>query len=147
MNESPNHELAEPQLRAARLIAMGESYQDISAQLAIDRTTIYRWRKLPRFADEVSRLIDTAMEEGRSRVVRDVSAISDIVLDTLLDVAQNDGSGSARVSAAKALTDLVERAEDRASGAEYDLMRDQSGEIKTILDDIRSQQVLLTGPS
>ena len=61
--------------------------------------------------------------------------------------AQNDGSGSARVSAATALTDLVERAEDRASGAEYDLMQDQSTEIKTILEDIRSKQLLLPSPS
>lgn len=30
------------------------------------------------------------MEEGRSRVVKDVREINDIVLNTLLDVAQNN---------------------------------------------------------
>lgn len=138
--QSSEPTLAEPQLRAARMIAMGESYNDISAQLDIDRTTIYRWRKLPSFAAEVSRLIETAMEEGRSRVVRDVSEINDIVLNTLLDVAQNDASGSARVTAARALSDLVEKAEERASPSEHNVMQDQSVEIRGLLEEIKQEQ-------
>ena len=133
-------ELTEPQLRAARMIAMGESYNDIAVQLGIDRTTIYRWRKLPRFSEEVKALIDTATQEGRNRVVRDINDINDVVLSTLLDVAQNDASGSARVSAARALTDLVEKAEERAREANYDVMKDQSAEIRLLLEDIRANQ-------
>ena len=137
--DCPNFELSEPQLRAARMIAMGEAYNDIASQLEIDRTTIYRWRKQLQFASEVARLIDTATQEGRNRVVRDVSEINDVVLSTLLDVAQNDASGSARVSAARALTDLVDKAEERAKQVDYDVMRDQSGEIKALLEDIRAR--------
>jgi hypothetical protein len=133
-------ELSEPQLRAARMIAMGEPYNDISSQLGIDRTTIYRWRKLPEFSTEVKRLVEAATLEGRKRVVRDVSEINDVILGTLLDVAQNDSSGGARVSAARALTELVERAEDRAQYAQHDVMRDQSVEIRGLLEDIRAEQ-------
>ncbi len=133
-------ELTEPQLRAARMIAMGESYNDIAAQLGIDRTTIYRWRKLPRFSEEVKVLIDTATQEGRNRVVRDIQDINDVVLSTLLDVAQNDSSGGARVSAARALTELVDRAEERAQRAQNDVMRDQSGDIRALLEDIRANR-------
>lgn len=135
-------EMTEPQLRAARMIAMGESYNDISSQLGIDRTTIYRWRKLSEFSTEVKRLVEAAALEGRNRVVRDVSEINDVVLTTLLDVAQNDASGSARVSAARALTDLVERAEERSKRDQFDVMQDQSGEIKAILANIRAGQAL-----
>lgn len=135
-------DLNEPQLRAARMIAMGDSYKDISAQLGIDRSTIYRWRNLQHFSAEVSRLVDTAMEEGRERVVRDVSEINDVILSTLLDVAQHDVSGGARVSAARALTDLVDRAEERAKTAGVDVMRDQSEDIKGLLEAIREEQYL-----
>ena len=137
--DDPTPELTEPQLRAARMIAMGEAYNDIASQLDIDRTTIYRWRKLPLFAAEVKQLIESASQEGRNRIVRDISEINDVVLSTLLDVAQNDASGSARVSASRALTDLVEKAEDRAKHVDYDVMRDQSGEIKALLEDIRAR--------
>ena len=133
-------ELAEPQLRAARMIAMGEPYNDIASELGLDRTTIYRWRKLLVFSTEVKRLVEAATLEGRNRVVRDVSEINDVILGTLLDVAQNDSSGGARVSAARALTELVERAEDRAQRAEYNVMRDQSVEIRGLLEDIRAEQ-------
>ena len=91
--DGPIHELTEPQLRAARMIAMGESYNDIASQLDIDPTTIYRWRKQPISAAEVKQLIETASEEGRNRVVRDISEINDVVLGTLLDVSQKDASG------------------------------------------------------
>ena len=142
LEEPSGTELSEPQLRAARMIAMGEPYNDISSQLGIDRTTIYRWRKLPVFSAEVKRLVEAATLEGRNRVIRDVSEINDVVLTTLLDVAQNDASGSARVSAARALTDLVERAEERTKRDQFDVMQDQSGEIKAILADIRAEQTL-----
>ncbi len=138
-DEPSGVELSEPQLRAARMIAMGEPYNDISSQLGIDRTTIYRWRKLPEFSAEAKRLVEPATLEGRNRVIRDVSEINDVVLTTLLDVAQNDASGSARVSAARALTDLVDKAEERAKHVDYDVMRDQSGEIKALLEDIRAR--------
>jgi len=144
LNSAELHELNEPQLRAARMIAMGDSYKDISAQLGIDRSTIYRWRSLRHFSTEVSRLVDTAMEEGRERVVRDVSEINDVILSTLLDVAQHDASGGARVSAARALTDLVDRAEERAKMAGVDVMRDQSEDIKGLLEAIREEQLLVS---
>ena len=35
-------------------------------------------------------LVESVKEESRVRVVRDISEIKDIILDTLLDVAQND---------------------------------------------------------
>lgn len=132
--------LDEIQLRAARMIAMGMPYNDIAAQIDVDRTTIYRWRKQPDFSAELSRLGRKASQEGREHLVRDISEINDIILGTLLDVAQNDASGGARVSAARALTELVERAEDRAQRAQYDVMRDQSSEIKGLLEEIRAEQ-------
>lgn len=134
-------ELTEIQLRAARLMAMGEPYKDIAQELGVDRTTLYRWRKLSAFSSELSRLTDAAVEEGRNRVVRDVTEINDIVLSTLVDVAENDTSGSARVSAARVLVDMVERAEDRASQATHNVMKDQSGEIRLLLEEIREQHI------
>jgi len=110
------------------MTAMGISFREIAAELDINRTTVYRWRKLPPFSEEVSRLVDAAKEESTDRVVRDISEIKDIVLSTLLDVAQYDDSGSARVSAARVLTEMVQKAEERSSS--NNVMRDQSEEIK-----------------
>jgi transposase-like protein len=138
-------ELTEIQLRAARLMAMGESYKHISEQLDIDRTTIYRWRQLPAFSAELSQLTDAATAEGRDRVVRDVSEINDIVLSTLVDVAENDASGSARVSAARVLVDMIERAEERARQTSHNIMKDHSGEIRLLLQEIKAQQSGVTG--
>ena len=132
--------LDEVQLRAARMIAMGVPYNDIAKQINVTRITLYRWRKLPQFAAELSKLTQEASQESREHLVRDISEINDIILGTLLDVAQNDSSGGARVSAARALSELVERAEERAQQEQYDVMRDQSAEIRGLLEDIRSQQ-------
>ncbi len=140
-------DLTEIQLRAARLLAMGESYRNISHQLGVDRTTIYRWRKQPKFSVELARLSEAATAEGRDRVVRNVSEINDIILSTLVDVAENDSSGSARVSAARVLVDMVERAEDRASQIDHDVMKDQSGEIRLLLEEIREQQPKMASTS
>ena len=137
---STEFELTEPQLRAARMIAMGDPYNTIASELGIDRTTVYRWRKLPVFSAEVKRLVEAATLAGRNRVIRDVAEINEVILSTLLDVAQHDASGSARVSAARALTDLVTRAEERAKDDQFDVMQDQSNEIKAILEDLRAGQ-------
>ena len=131
-------ELTELQLRAARMTAMGVSYGEIASKLDVNRTTVYRWRKLPGFSAEVSALVDTVKKENRERVVRDISDIKDIVLDALLDVAQYDVSGSARVSAARVLTEMMQKAEERSN--QNDVMRDQSGEIKDLLQLIHSEQ-------
>lgn len=131
-------ELTEIQLKAARMTAMGISYGEIASKLDINRTTVYRWRKLPEFSAEVSALVDTVKKENRERVVRDISDIKDIVLDTLLDVAQYDVSGSARVAAARVLTEMMQKAEERSN--QNDVMRDQSDEIKDLLQLIHSEQ-------
>jgi transposase-like protein len=130
-------ELSEAQLRAARLIAMGMGYKDVAGELDINRTTLYRWRKSSAFTDEVSRLMESACEGVRERVVRDVAEVKDLVLDTLIDVARNSTQDSARVSAARTLGEYMERAEERAKQNQDDVMRDQSGEIKAILEHIR----------
>lgn len=134
------YSLDEVQIRAARMIAMGVPYNDVAEQVNVTRITLYRWRKQPAFAEELSRLTQEASQESREHLVRDISEINDIILGTLLDVAQNDSSGGARVSAARALTELVDRAEERAQRAHYDVMQDQSAEIRGLLEDIRSQQ-------
>ena len=129
-------ELSEAQLRAARLIAMGMGYKDVATELDVNRTTLYRWRKSPAFVEEVSRLMESAREGVRERVVRDVAEVKDLVLDTLIDVARNSTQDSARVSAARTLGEYMERAEERAKQNQDDVMRDQSGEIKAILEHI-----------
>ena len=144
-SSTQERELTEVQLRAARLLAMGESYKNISTQLGVDRTTIYRWRKLPPFSAELSKLTGAAMAEGRDRVVRDVTEINDIILSTLVDVAENDTSGSARVSAARVLVEMVERAEERAAQTDHDVMKDQSTEIRLLLEEIKGQQTSPNG--
>ena len=138
-----NDHLTESQLKAARMIAMGIDFSTIADELSINRSTLYRWRKAPLFHTEVSQLITTMKTETRKRVINDISEIKDIALETLLDVAQNDSSGSARVSAARVLTELVQRAEERID--ESDIMRDQSSEIRSILSAIqRDGQKLIT---
>lgn len=132
-------ELTELQLRAARMIAMGISFNEIATELNINRTTIYRWRQFHQFATEVSRLANTAREKCRERVIQDISEIKDIVMNTLIDVALNDSSGSARVSAARALTEMIQKAEDRSD--QTDVMRDQSEEIKRLLQLIQGEQL------
>ena len=132
-------ELTEIQLRTARMTAMGISFNEIAAELDINRVTVYRWRQLPQFASEVSKLVNTAREECKDRVIRDISEIKDIVMNTLLDVAQYDTSGSARVAAARTLTEMVQKAEDRSDRS--DVMRDQSEEIKGLLQLIQKEQL------
>ena len=68
-------ELSEEQLRAARLIAMGMGYKDVATELDVNRTTLYRWRKSTAFSDEVARLMESAREGVRERVVRDVAEV------------------------------------------------------------------------
>lgn len=129
---------SEPKLRAARMIAMGIPFNDIASELGVARTTLFRWRKQPQFDAEVKKLTDAAAEESHNSVVRDISEIRNVILTTLSDVAQNDISGSARVAAARTLSDLVEKAEERSTRVDYDVMRDQTGEIKTLLQEIRA---------
>jgi len=131
--------LTEPQLAAARLIAMGIPYNEIASRIGIDRSTIFRWRKSNIFQDELNRLSNAASKASEKRVVRDITEINDVILTTLLDVAENDASGAARVSAARVLSDLVERAEERANRQNHDVMRDQSGEIRELLLELRSE--------
>ena len=71
--------------------------------------------------------------------MRDVAEVKDLVLDTLIDVARNSTQDSARVSAARTLGEYMERAEERAKQNQDDVMRDQSGEIKAILEHIRQE--------
>ncbi len=140
-------ELTEAQIRAARLIAMGMDYKAVAGELGITRVTLYRWRKIPIFIKEVSGLIESAREETRGRVVRDVSEVQDLVLDTLIDVARNDSSGSARVAAARTLKEYMDEAQRRADEANNDLMADRSGEIKAILEHIRGEKADSLPPS
>ena len=130
--------LSEAQLRAARLIAMGMGYKDVATELGVNRTTLYRWRSFPAFSEQVSRLMSSAREGVQERVLRDVADVKDLVLDTLIDVARNSTQDSARVSAARTLGEFMERAEERAKQNQNDVMRDRSGEIRAILEHIRS---------
>lgn len=125
------------QLDAARMIAMGISFNEIAEELQVHRSTVYRWRQLPYFASEVTRLADAAQQESHERMIKDITEVKDIILGTLLDVAQNDASGSARVSAARVLNEMVTKAED-TYGVE-NVMQDQSEEIKGMLKLIHQQ--------
>jgi len=122
--------LSEVQLRAARLIAMGMGYMDVATELGVNRTTLYRWRMSPAFSEQVSRLMASARDGVRERVIRDVTEVKDLVLDALIDVARNSTQDSARVAAARTLGEFMERAEERARQNQNDVMRDQSGEIR-----------------
>lgn len=137
--EHAQNTLSEPQIRAARMMAMGIPYNEIAFSVGIDRTTIFRWRKTKPFKEELTRLNSAASQASEKRVVRDVAEINDVILTTLLDVAENDVSGAARVSAARVLSGLVERAEERASRQNHDVMRDQSSEIRELLLELRSE--------
>ena len=130
--------LTRNQLQAARMIAMGVGYQEIASELSVDRTTVYRWRKDPRFSAQVSRLVEAVSEQNRDQVVTDIDEINFIALSTLIDVAKHDSSGSARVAAARALSDLTQRAEDRFD--QNDVMRDQSSEIRSMLQLIHEER-------
>ena len=133
--------MTEIQLQAARMIAMGIKIKDIASGLSVDRTTIYNWKKLPGFTSEVARLVELAKVETGVRVVRDIAEIKDIVLSTLIDVAQNDASGSARVSAAKVLSEMVEKAESESS--QDSVMADQSDKIINMLEVIQKEKLAL----
>jgi hypothetical protein len=115
---------------------MGMGFNEVASELGVSRTTLYRWRKSPTFSDEVTRLIDSASEGVRERVVRDVAEVRDLVPDTLIDVARNSTQDSARVAATRTLGEYMEQAEERARHNQDDVMRDQSGEIKAILEHI-----------
>ena len=133
--------MTEIQFQAARMIAMGIKIKDIASGLSVDRTTIYNWKKLPGFTSEVARLVELAKVETGVRVVRDIAEIKDIVLSTLIDVAQNDASGSARVSAAKVLSEMVEKAEGESS--QDSVMVDQSDKIINMLEVIQKEKLAL----
>ncbi len=127
------------QREALRLMALGMPYKEIYSKLGVDRTTVYRWRRLPEFAAELSRIAEVVKAESTEKVIRDIGEIQDIVLDTLLDVAQHDVSGGARVAAARVLTEMMEKAEARSN--QGNIMQDQSEEIKGLLQLIQQEQV------
>lgn len=133
-----NKTLTDIQIKAARMLAMGHQVNDVAKEAGVTRVTVFRWRKLPQFAAEVSRLLDAAKEESKEIIVKDIAEVKDVVLSTLLDVAKYDSSGSARVSAARALMEMVEKAEERT--APGDVMQDQSAEIKNLLELIHQEQ-------
>ena len=133
--------MTEIQLQAARMIAMGIKITEIALELSVDRTTIYNWKKIPSFTAEVARLFELAKAETGERVVRDIAEIKNIVLSTLIDVAQNDSSGSARVSAAKALSEMVEKAE--GDSTQDSVMEDQSDKIINMLKVIQKEQLAI----
>lgn len=125
-------QLTEKQNQAARLIALGFDYTDISKEIGVGRATLYRWRKKTEFDCLVSELLTASQQQNHQALIRDIDQINELVLSTLQDVAINDSSGSARVAAAKALSDLVVRAEERASEKDS-VMIDQSSEIKKLI--------------
>ncbi len=128
------------QLDAARMVAMGINFSEIASELQLNRSTLYRWRQQEPFSKTVSQLVDNAARKGTEHMINDITDIKDVILGTLLDVAQNDSAGSARVSAARVLHEMVIRAEERADPDE--VMKDQSEEIKSLLKLIQNQNKL-----
>ena len=128
--------LTETQINVARKIAMGINFDDIAQEFGINRSTIYRWRKLDHFNDEIVRLLVAAKTQSSDRIIRDIEEIKDVVLGSLIDVAQYDSSGSVRVSAVKVLADMIETAEHRIKN--NNVMQDQSREIKKLLQQIQA---------
>jgi transposase len=49
----PKRHLGERQKAAIELLLQGLADQDVAAQLGVDRSTIFRWRRLPLFAREL----------------------------------------------------------------------------------------------
>ena len=129
------------QLRAAQLIAKGLPTVEIAKELDIDRATLWRWRKHPEFMAELSRLSDAIKKENKSRLILDVAQIQELVLETLVDVAQNSNQDSARVQAARTLKEYMDRSEERAKERNREVMQDQSEEIRAILGSIRQEKL------
>jgi len=135
----PTPGLSETQMKAASLLALGTPVTDIAAACGVTRMTIHNWRKLPAFRDHLEDLLTQAKEQAGHAIIQDIVEVKELVLGTLIDVARNDSSGSARVAAARTLKEYMDQAEERAKRADSDLMADKSGEIKAILEHIRQE--------
>ena len=136
----PTPGLSETQMKAVSLLALGTPVTDIATACGVTRMTIHNWRKLPAFRDHLEDLLAQAKEQAGHAIIRDIAEVKELVLGTLIDVARNDSSGSARVAAARTLKEYMDEAQRRAQEADNDLMADRSGEIKAILEHIKNEK-------
>jgi hypothetical protein len=67
VHPDPDHpsitNLTPQQVKAATLLAAGQSYTEIAIALSVGRTTVFRWRQLPEFAAYLNLLIRQAADE------------------------------------------------------------------------------------
>jgi transposase-like protein len=54
-NPTPHHELADRQIAAARLLALGRTVRATAAEVGVEEHTVTRWRRQPAFQSEVGR--------------------------------------------------------------------------------------------
>jgi hypothetical protein len=64
----PDNQLTERQIRAVDLLLHGLSDADVATQLGIDRTTVFRWRKLDHFARELDQQRRAVLQSSVSRL-------------------------------------------------------------------------------
>jgi hypothetical protein len=90
------------QVRAARLLAYGETTNSITSKLKVRRETLSRWKRLPAFKAQMEQII----EEERIQMQYKLSRLADTALETLWDEMQFIPGGNPRVRLQAALSVL-----------------------------------------
>jgi len=90
------------QLHAMELLVAGKSDAEVASELGIDRSTIWRWRQNPTFADEVVRLQHLQREAAFARMAALVTAAVDVIGAVMTDP---EAPASVRLRAASEVLD------------------------------------------
>ena len=79
--------LTPQQVHAAHLLSLGHSYHEVSHNLSVGRTTLYRWRQLPEFTAYLNILLRQTADEITLQTTCLLTAALKLIKDKLNDPA------------------------------------------------------------
>lgn len=95
--------LTSKQVKAAYMLAQGKSSSSVSSKLKMRRETLWRWRQLPRFIEEMERVMGETREDLKSRIA---NLVHDAI-NTMNEALTNDYCAPKRTQAALHMLKLL----------------------------------------